>query len=75
MQFPEVGNWYEFIVKPGDNEQLKIRAELAAGVKPAPGLADKLAARMEAALKIPCKFELVSKLPRPTQKAIRVVYE
>jgi len=75
MQLPEVGNWYEFVVKPGENEQLKIRTELADGVKPTPELAEKLAAKMGAAISVPCEFELVSKLPRPTIKAIRVVYE
>ena len=75
MQLPEVGNWYEFVVKPGDNEQLKIRTELAAGVKPTAELAEKLAAKMETAISIPCKFELVSKLPRTSRKAVRVVYE
>ncbi len=75
MQLPEVGNWYQFVVKPGNNEQLKIRTELAAGVEPAPGQAAKLAAKMEAAAGIPCEFELVSKMPRPTKKAVRVVHK
>lgn len=75
MQLPEVGNWYEFVVKPGDNEQLKIRAELAAGFKPTLKLTKKLTAKMKTAIGIPCEFELVSRLSRPTQKAIRVVYE
>lgn len=75
MQLPEVGNWYEFVVKSGDNKKLKIRAELAPGLKPTPKLAKKLAAKMETAIGIPCELELVSRLPRPAQKAIRVVYE
>jgi phenylacetate-CoA ligase len=74
MQLPEVGNWYQFVVKPDDNEKLKIRAELAPGLKHAPELAKKLAAKMETAIGVPCEFELVSRLPRPVQKAIRVVY-
>jgi len=75
MQLPEVGNWYEFIVKPGENERLKIRAELAAGVKPAPELAEKLAGKIETAIGVPCNFELAEILPRPAKKAIRIVYE
>ena len=75
MQLPEVGNWYQFVVKPGDNEQLKIRTEVAAGVEPSPELAAKLAVKLEAAIGIPCKFELVNKLERTMKKAIRVVYE
>jgi len=75
MQLPEVGNWYEFVVKPDENERLKIRTEPAAGIKPTPELAEKLAAKMEAAVNVPCEFELVSKLPRPNKKAVRVVYE
>ncbi len=75
MQLPEVGNWYEFVVRPDDNQQLKIRTEPAPGIKATPELAKKLAAKMGAAVKVPCEFELVSKLPRPTRKAVRVVYE
>ncbi len=75
MQLPEVGNWYEFVVKPGNNEQLKIRTEPAAGVEPSPELTGKLAAEMEAATGVPCKFELVNIMPRPTKKAVRVVHE
>ncbi len=75
MQLPEVGNWYTFVVKTGENEHLKIRTELAAGVKPTPELAEKLAVKMGSAINIPCEFELVSKLPRLAQKAVRVVYE
>jgi phenylacetate-CoA ligase len=75
MQIPQVGNWYQFIVQPGNNEELKIRTEPAAGLEPTPELARKLAAQMEAATGIPCQVELVSKLPRPTKKAVRVVRE
>lgn len=75
MRLPEVGNWYQFVVKPGNNEQLKIRTELAAGVKPSPKLAEKLANKMEFATGIPCEFEFVNKLLRSPQKTIRVVHE
>lgn len=75
MQLPEVGNWYEFVVKPDENQRLKIRTELAGGIKPTPELAEKLAAEMENAINVPCEFEIVSKLPRPSKKAVRVVYE
>jgi len=67
MQLPEVGNWYEFVVKPDENQRLKIRTELAGGIKPTPEL--------ENAINVPCEFEIVSKLPRPSKKAVRVVYE
>ncbi|MDK2824329.1 MAG: hypothetical protein PWQ67_1127 [Clostridia bacterium] len=73
MRLPEVGNWYHFVVKEGNNESLKIRTELADGVKPTLELADKLASKMEFSLGIPCEFEFVSKLPRPQSKTIRVV--
>ncbi len=75
MQLPEVGNWYQFVVKQGGNERLKIRTEVAAGVEPSPELAAKLAVKMESAVGIPCEFELVNKLQRTMQKAIRVVHE
>jgi phenylacetate-CoA ligase len=75
MRQPEVGNWYQFVVKQGNNEQLKIRVELAPGVKPTPELADKLASKMEYAIGIPCIFEFVTKLARPGVKTIRVVHE
>ncbi|MCL6477404.1 MAG: AMP-binding protein [Peptococcaceae bacterium] len=74
MRLPEVGNWYQFVVQPGNNDQLKIRAELAAGVEPTPELAEKLASKMEFATGIPCAFEFVV-LPRTRQKSIRVVHE
>jgi len=70
-----VGNWYQFVVKPDNNDRLKIRTELAPGVDPAPELADKLASKMEFAIGIPCEFEFVTKLPRPGPKTVRVVRE
>jgi phenylacetate-CoA ligase len=75
MQLPEVGNWYQFVVQPGNNEQLKIRAELALGVELTDEIADKLASKMEFAIGIPCEFEIVPKLPRPGVKTVRVVRE
>lgn len=75
MRLPEVGNWYQFVVSPGNNEHLKIRVELAAGVEPTPELAEKLASKMEFTVGIPCQFEFVDKLPRPREKTVRVVHE
>ncbi len=75
MRQPEVGNWYQLVIKKRNNEQLKIRAELAQGVEPTPQLADKLASKMEFATGVPCEFEFVTKLARPGVKTVRVVQE
>ncbi|MDF2523900.1 MAG: phenylacetate--CoA ligase, partial [Clostridiales bacterium] len=75
MQVPEVGNWYQFVLKHKDPNYLKVRAELAKGVKPSRGLADRISSKMEFALGVPCAVELVDKIPRTTRKAYRVVYE
>lgn len=75
MRLPEVGNWYHFVADPGNNEELKIRTELAPGIEPTEKLADKLASKMEFGIGIPCKFEFVTKLPRPGSKTVRVVRE
>lgn len=75
MRIPEAGNWYNFVVKPGNNRQLKIRLELAEGVKPDSGTADKLASRMEFAVGVPCQVEIVDRMPRPASKTVRVVHE
>lgn len=75
MRQPEVGNWYQFITKKGNNEKLKIRVELAQGIKPTPELADKLSSKMEFATGVPCEFEFVPKLARPGVKTVRVVQE
>lgn len=75
MRLPEVGNWYQFIASPKGMDRLKIRAELAKGVKRTKGLADKLASKMEYGIGIPCEFELVKKIPRTVQKTVRVVWE
>jgi len=75
MRLPEVGNWYQFVVQPEDNDRLKIRTELAPGVEPTPELADKLASKMEYSLGIPCEFEFQSKLMRTGAKSVRVVRE
>lgn len=75
MRLPEVGLWYQFVVPPTDADRLKIRVELQPGVEPTPELADRLASKMEFGLGIPCEFEFVDRLPRPTAKTIRVVHE
>lgn len=75
MRQPEVGNWYQIVVKSEGNDRLRIRAELAAGMEPTSQLAEKLASKMEFATGIPCDFEIVAKLPRPGVKTIRVVHE
>jgi len=75
MRIPEVGNWYQFLVKRGNNDRLRVRVELAEGVEPNRDLVDKLASKMEFAVGIPCDFEIVSKLPRPRSKTVRVVYD
>jgi len=74
MQWTEVGNWYEFVVKKGDNDGLKIRIEPAVGIDPSPELAQKLARSLESRLGIPCELEFISRLPRTMAKATRVVY-
>jgi len=75
MRLPEVGNWYQFVAGPDNNDRLKIRTELAPGIKPTQELTDKLASKMEFAIGIPCEFEFVTKLPRPGSKTVRVVRE
>lgn len=75
MRLPEVGNWYQFIASTKGSDKLKIRAELAKGVKPTPELAEKLASKMEYGIGVPCEFELLEKIPRTTQKTVRVVWE
>lgn len=75
MRQPEAGNWYQFVVQPGDNERLKIRLEPAAGVDPTPALAEKLADKMEFAVGVPCELEFVAQLPRPRGKTLRVVHQ
>lgn len=74
MQLPEVGNWYQFVIKRGNNEQLTIRTEPAIGIEPTPELAQKLANKMKASIGVPCEVQFVS-LTRPGTKVIRVVYE
>jgi len=75
MRNEEVGNWYQFINDPAGSDRLKIRTELAAGVKPSPELADKLAGKLEYGIGIPCEFEFVDKIPRVPGKTVRVVHE
>ncbi|TXC93009.1 phenylacetate--CoA ligase [Metabacillus litoralis] len=76
MSQPEVGNWYEFVIDPEeDNEEIHVRCELASDVEPSEELADSLASKMEYSTGIPFTFEFMEKLPRPQGKTIRVVYE
>ncbi|TGE32126.1 AMP-binding protein [Desulfosporosinus sp. Sb-LF] len=75
MRLPEVGNWYQFVIKHGDNEKLTIRTEPATGVEGTPELAQKLSNKLEVSIGVPCDLQFVGKLPRPGIKAIRVVYE
>ncbi|ABZ84349.1 coenzyme f390 synthetase, putative [Heliomicrobium modesticaldum Ice1] len=75
MRQPEVGNWYQFIVKKGDNDRLKIRTELAPKVTATAELADKLSSKMEYAVGVPCAVEIVDAIPRPRGKTVRVVRE
>jgi phenylacetate-CoA ligase len=73
MQLPEVGNWYQFVLQPGDNEQLQIRVEPAPGVEPSPELAQILGGKIQVASGITCQLEFVNQLPRTMKKALRVV--
>lgn len=75
MRLPEVGNWFQFVVDPAGSDRLKIRAELAPGVRPREGLADYLASKMEFGTGLPCQFEIVDRIPRPRGKTVRVVHE
>jgi phenylacetate-CoA ligase len=75
MKNPEVGNWYQFIIRRDDPDYFKVRAELAKGVSPSEELSDKIASKMEFATGIPCQVELMERMPRTTQKVKRVVYE
>jgi phenylacetate-CoA ligase len=73
MRFPEVGNWFQFVVDQEKSNQLLIKCELAREVGPSPELAENLAGKMEYATGVPCRFEFVDYLPRPTGKTIKVI--
>lgn len=75
MRMPEVGNWFQFVVPAEAGARLKVRCELAVGVRRASGLADRLALGMESATDLPFEFEIVERMPRPSGKAVRVVRE
>lgn len=75
MQFEEVGNWYQFVLRKNDPNYFKVRAELANGIKPSRELADKIASKMEFVTGISANVELVDKIQRTGQKAYRVIYE
>ena len=70
MRLPEVGNWYQFEVI---EDYLLIRCELMPEITPTTELADSLSSKLEYRVGIPCRFELVDRLPRPTGKTVRVV--
>jgi len=75
LRMPEVGNWFQFVMKSEDEDTLRIRCELVDGVEATQELADYLASRMEFALGIPCEFEIMDRLPRVPGKTVRVVHE
>lgn len=75
MRLPEVGNWYQFILKRGENDKLRILTELTPGIEPSPALAEKLASKLEFSIGIPCEFEFCKRVPRTREKTIRVVFE
>jgi phenylacetate-CoA ligase len=75
MRLPEVGNWYQFVVKSGNNEKLKVRSEVANDIKPTSELASELAGKIAATLGVPCELEFVDRIPRVMTKVIRVVRE
>jgi phenylacetate-CoA ligase len=74
MKLPEVGNWYQFVIHHGDNEQLTIQAEPAVGTDPTPELAQKLGSQLQKQIGVPCEFVFTSNMDRPGTKARRVVY-
>ncbi len=76
MRQQEVGNWFEFVVnEDSDNEVIRVRCELANGVRPSKELAEQLSSKMEFSTGIPFTFEFVKQLPRPQGKTRRVVTE
>jgi phenylacetate-CoA ligase len=74
MQNPEVGNWFQFVVKTG-SDSLIVRCELSKGFEPSEQLAESLESKLEYALGIPFKFEFVDQIERPKGKTIRVIHE
>ncbi|MCW2276752.1 phenylacetate--CoA ligase family protein [Heliophilum fasciatum] len=75
MRIAEIGNWYQFVTRQAQPDNLLIRTELASGVTPSDRLADKIASRMEYAAGLPCTIEFVSSMPRPGGKTVRVIHE
>ncbi|HYH03792.1 MAG TPA: AMP-binding protein [Bacillota bacterium] len=71
MRLSEVGNWYQFEAAA---DHLKIRCELMPRIVPGAELAESLSSKLEYGIGIPCRFEFVDHLPRPTGKTIRVVH-
>ncbi|RPF53430.1 phenylacetate--CoA ligase family protein [Aquisalibacillus elongatus] len=74
MRLPEVGNWFEFVVRP-QADVIKIRCELNDGVEASESLKEALASKLEFDLGIPFQFEFVDQMPRSTGKTVRVVHE
>ena len=75
MRMPEVGNWFQFVMPKSDSASIKIRCELAQGIKPSQELATTLANRMKLSTGLSFDIEIVDRMPRPTAKAVRVVRE
>lgn len=75
LRMPEVGNWFQFVVKSEQEDILRIRCELADGVEATQELADSLASRMEFNLGVECEIEILDRLPRVPGKTVRVVHE
>jgi len=74
MRLPEIGNWYQFIVGHGDNEQLTVLTEPALGLASTPELVHKCTTQLQALIGVPCEVQFVEKMDRPMIKARRVVY-
>lgn len=75
MRVPEVGNWYQFIVKKGQQNYLKIRTELAEGVRPSRRLKDKISSKLDYAIGLSCEVEFTEKIERTNKKNVRVIVE
>ncbi|MEL1133951.1 AMP-binding protein [Desulfitobacterium sp. THU1] len=74
IKLPEIGNWYQFIVQHGDNEQLTILTEPAHDVVVTPELIQKCSRQLHAAIGVSCEVQFVEKMDRPMIKAKRIKY-
>jgi len=72
MSFPQVGNWYQFIV-PEERDHLIVKVEAAEGIQPTSELARELNQKLTEKSGVPCLLEFVEQIPRTRTKAIRVV--